>query len=172
VRGALSADLTGKLESLLTAEEEYAAATAEPTIGAEDFVRSAQARGWTLAITTNNAPQPVEKYLKIHRWDDIFGGRIFGRRPEDPSLMKPHPDCLRRAMVDLGATPADCLMIGDSRADAEAAGKAMVPFVGFAANDDRAAQLRKAAPAAPVVVGMEPLIAAVRAARAKRPPKG
>jgi beta-phosphoglucomutase-like phosphatase (HAD superfamily) len=46
--------------------------------------------------------------------------------------MKPHPDCLLRAVKALDVRPATCLMIGDSPADAEAAAAAEVRFLGFA----------------------------------------
>lgn len=163
VRVRLAAPPARALESLLAVEEEEAALTAEPTPGAEEFVRLMAARGRTLAITTNNAPRAVAAYLKARDLDAVFGNRIYGRDPDDPSLMKPHPDCLRRATRALGAAPADCLMIGDSVADAQAANAAGVPFLGYARTRARAALLAREPGVRATTVGMAALVAAARA---------
>jgi HAD superfamily hydrolase (TIGR01509 family) len=163
---ALDPRRTRALEALLTEAEEAAALSAEPTLYAGDFVRIMAARGRQLAVTTNNAPSAAEVYLKIHGLDAPFGDRIFGRSPHDPHLMKPHPDCLRRALDALAAAPEECLMIGDSPADAQAAHDADVPFLGYAATPAQAHRLRRAAlrHTAPedvvIVVGMSDLATA------------
>lgn len=172
VRADLHPELTRLLESRLTEEEEVAALSAMPTPGAAEFVRAAVARGRTLAITTNNAPRAVETYLKVHGLEDAFEGRIFGRRAEDPSRMKPDPDCLDRAVEAMGAARSECLMIGDSEPDARAAHAAGVPFLGYAATPERVARLSGVVEAASVVVGMGPLVRAMRAVRPVGPPKG
>jgi HAD superfamily hydrolase (TIGR01509 family) len=162
LRTPLSPGLTRELEAMLAAEEELAALSAEPTPGAGDFVRALAASGRVAAVTTNNAPGAVLAYLKAQGLDGWFGGRVFGRDPLAPARMKPHPDCLLRAVEALGVPPEDCLMVGDSPADAEAAVAAGVRFLGWARSPDRVARLRSAA-AHPVVVGMAPLVAAARA---------
>lgn len=161
----LPGHLTAGLERLLADEEEVAALSAEPTPGAEEFARLAAERGHTLAVASNNAPRAVETYLKTQGMDGLFGDRVFGRSTDDPRLMKPHPDCLVRALAALGADPADCLMIGDSPADAHAAHAAGVPFLGYARSPERVPRLREAArPHEEVVVGMAGLQAALREA--------
>lgn len=162
LRARLPAEVTRRLEESMAEEEEEAAATAEPTPGAGEFARLMAERGRTLAITTNNAPRAVAAYLKAYDLDGVFGHRIFGRSPDDPRLMKPHPDCLLRAMESLSAVPGDCLMIGDSPADAHAAAAAGVPFLGYARNAGRVARLVSVPGVRAVVVGMGPLTSAAR----------
>lgn len=167
LRAPMPDRLTADLGAVLTNAEELAALSAAPTPGADDFIRAADAAGRLLAITTNNAPSAVVAYLKEHGLDGYFGSRIFGRG-DDPSLMKPHPDCLLRAVEALGAAPQDCLMIGDSLPDAQAAVAAGIGFLGYARSEDRVARLRTVDPH-PVVVGMAGLVAA---ARSLIPPNG
>jgi phosphoglycolate phosphatase len=168
VQAPVTRELAVALELLLAAEEELAARSATPTPDAEEFVRLMAERGLLLAITTNNAPRAVETYLKDQALDGWFEGRIFGRSTEDPRRMKPHPDCLLRALETLEVAPRDCLMIGDSPADAAAAAAAGTPFLGYARSADRVARLQRGHPY-PVVVGMRALIGA---AGAGAPPNG
>ncbi|WP_225848025.1 HAD family hydrolase [Streptomyces sp. HPF1205] len=161
LRAARGREIVADLEALLAEQEEVAALSAEPTPGAGAFVRAVADSGRVPAVTTNNAPRAVLAYLKAHGLDAWFGDRVFGRDPEDPSRMKPHPDCLLRAVAALGVPPGDCLMIGDSPADAEAAVAAGVRFLGYARSPDRVARLRRDVPH-PVVVGMAPLVSAAR----------
>lgn len=160
VRVPLPGAVARVLEEYLADEEEEAAASAEPTPGAGEFVRLMAERGRVPAITTNNAPRAVAAYLKAHDLDSVFGDRIFGRTPDDPRRMKPDPDCLLRATAALGAAPGDCLMIGDSPADVQAAVAAGVPFLGYARSQDRVERLAELPGGSTVVVGMARLVAA------------
>jgi HAD superfamily hydrolase (TIGR01509 family) len=121
-------------EQQIAAEERRAARTAAPTPGVHELVKTLAERDIPLAITSNNSAEAIADYLLRVGLSDHFGGRILGRRPEDSTLMKPHPDCIERALVRL-AVPAGarhrCLLIGDSPADAAAARGAGVPCVGF-----------------------------------------
>lgn len=167
VRASPSLDLTLQLELelRLTAGEMVAARSAVRTVGARAFVRAARRRGRVLAITTNNAPEAVESYLKRQWLRRAFAGRIFGRIPGEPNRMKPDPDCLERAIKALGADREDCLMIGDSKPDADAAAAAEVPFLGYASSEERVARFAGYADDVTVVVGMRPLAEAMRKAR-------
>ena len=164
---AMPRQRAAELEEMLADEEELAARSAQPTPDAAEFIQAAAGGGKLLAITTNNAPSAVAAYLKEHGLDGYFGPHIFGRG-DDPALMKPHPDCLLRAMAALDMAPRDCLMIGDSPPDAAAAMTAGVGFLGYARSPDRVARLRTLGPH-PVVVGMRDLVAA---ARSLEPPSG
>lgn len=167
LQARMPGDVRRALEAIATEGEESAARSAAPTPSADPFIGAIAASGKQLAITTNNAPSAVAAYLKEHGLDGHFGPHIFGRG-DDPSLMKPHPDCLTRAMKALRVTGQDCLMIGDSLRDADAATAAGVGFLGYARSEDRVARLRKFYPH-PVVVGMAGLVAA---ARSLIPPNG
>jgi len=158
---AVRPELARELEELAAEEEEVAALSAQPTPGADEFIRTVAESGRQLAITTNNAPGAVRAYLKQNDLDGYFGEYVFGRNPDDPDRMKPDPECLVRAIAGFGVHPRDCLMIGDSVADASAAEAARVVFLGYARSLDRVARLRSGHPH-PVVVGMAPLTAAAR----------
>jgi phosphoglycolate phosphatase len=162
-------EVAAELEMILAEGEMAAVRTARATRGADAFIRAVADSGRLLAITTNNSPGAVEAYLKDHSLESSFGWRIFGRDPENSSLMKPHPDCLLRAMSALDVRPGQCLMIGDSPRDAAAAKAADIRFLGYARSADRVARLRQVDPH-PVVIGMEDLAAA--AARLSRRPNG
>lgn len=162
LRAAPAPELSAELELLLTAEEELAAHGAESTPHADEFVHAIADSGRLLAVTTNNAPSAVRTYLGAHGLDGFFPDRVFGRDPRHPALMKPHPDCLRRAYTALGVRAEDCLMVGDSVADARAATAAGVPFLGYAHPDDTSDRFG-AHHRGPVVYGMKPLAVVARA---------
>lgn len=153
--------LAPELELLLTEEEESAARTAQPTPLVAEFIQAVADSDRILAITTNNAPGAAEAYLKEHGLDGFFERRIYGRVAEDPTLMKPDPDCLLRAIDGSGLRPGDCLMVGDSPSDAAAAKAAGVPFLGYARSADRVPRLQTV-DRYPVVVGMQDLVAAAQ----------
>ncbi|WP_177246688.1 HAD family hydrolase [Actinacidiphila alni] len=146
------------LEALLSAQEKLAAASAEPTTDAEFVVKELYGRGKRLAITTNNSPGAVHSYLDLTSLHDFFDEEhVFGRDPSDPQLMKPDPSCLLRAVTKLDVRPADCLMIGDSPMDAEAAAAAGIPFLGFAYDRERMLALRRESPGSHVIVTWQPV---------------
>jgi phosphoglycolate phosphatase len=126
-----------RLEVLLTDEETKAAAKARPTPGALELIRTLDGAGRPMAITTNNSPASVQTYLTSNGLEGWFDGRVFGRMPGRPTLMKPHPACVLRALEELGLENArgNCLMIGDSVNDLRAAERAGVRFLAFAKSD-------------------------------------
>lgn len=153
-------ELAAELEELLAQGEEVAAVSARPTPGAEEFVRRL-AGSRLVAVTTNNSPVAVQKYLESRGLSRYFGVDIFGRTA-DATRMKPHPDCLLRAVDAMGVPAGRCLMVGDSAPDARAAARAGVPFLGYVRGGGRDGIARLAdAGARHVVVGMSPLLAAV-----------
>ncbi|MFF1919312.1 HAD family hydrolase [Streptomyces sp. NPDC058221] len=136
--------LVAGLESRLTDEETRAAKSADPTPGADELIRLLHEAEYKLAVTTNNSAQSVARYLDRQGTADFFGTeehrRIHGRTAH-PMRLKPDPDCLFRALESTGSAAADALMIGDSRADLLAAEALGVPFIGYAKNDRKRAQL-------------------------------
>lgn len=162
LRAAPTSELAVELELLLAEEEELAAPGAESTPYAEEFIQAVFDSGRRLAMATNNAPGAVRRYLKEHRLDGCFGDWIFGRDPVRPALMKPHPHCLRMACDALAVRPEDCLMIGDSAADAHAAAAARVPFLGYARVGESGRRLGEGY-RGPLVHGMERLEEIARA---------
>lgn len=156
--------LAALLESLLSEQEALAAESAKPTPGADVVVQRLSARGKRLAITTNNSPGAVTAYLKEKSLDVYFDQRVFGRDPDDPQLMKPDPNCLLRAVRTLDVRPRDCLMIGDSPVDAQAAGAAHIPFLGFAHDDASMRELRSEMRSGDVIVTWQPVLDVLAAA--------
>jgi HAD superfamily hydrolase (TIGR01509 family) len=135
-------DLVAALEERLTQEELKAVLSAMPTTHADPLVRTWAASGAQLAVTTNNSPLAVRKYLKGRRLNDRFA-HVYGRT-RDPGLLKPHPHCLQQALDAFGADPSDVLMLGDSPPDVEAARRAGVAFLGYARNERKEKELRGA----------------------------
>jgi HAD superfamily hydrolase (TIGR01509 family) len=130
-----------ELDKLLTDHEVHAVGTARPAGHADKLVRRLVARGVRVAVTTNNSAAAAARYLDLRGLTGCFAGHVYGR-PADPRLMKPHPHCVAEAVRGLGARPAECLMIGDSPYDFQAAAAAGVPFLGYA--PQRAARRRLA----------------------------
>ncbi|MZF90019.1 HAD family hydrolase [Streptomyces sp. SID5643] len=141
--------LLGKLEERVAAGEVAAARVAWPTPDADALIRSLAGRRLRLAVVTNNSPRAADAYLREHGLRGHFH-TVHGRTP-DPDLMKPHPDVVHRALTSLRLRPQDAVMIGDTSADVEAAGRAGVPFIGYGRNELKRARLREAG--ATVVLG-------------------
>lgn len=132
-----------ELDKVLTGQEVHAVGTARPNAYADKLVRRLVARGVRVAVTTNNSAAAVARYLDLRDLTACFDRHVYGR-PADPRLMKPHPHCVTEAVLGLGVRPAECLMIGDSPYDFQAASAAGVAFLGFAANARKRGQLAAA----------------------------
>lgn len=135
--------LADLLERTLAEEELHAAKSAMPTAYADPLVHTLVAIGRRVAITTNNAQAAVERYLVSRGLEHYFTGTVHGRL-HDVRLLKPHPDCLHRALAATHTRPERALMIGDTVADLHAARAACVPFLGYARSPERRKTLRRA----------------------------
>jgi phosphoglycolate phosphatase len=62
-------------------------------------------------------------------------------RLSDATLLKPHPDCLLRALAATGTPPKRAVMLGDAVQDFEAATAAEVAFIGYAPSAERRRRL-------------------------------
>ncbi|MFD3929896.1 HAD family hydrolase [Streptomyces sp. NPDC058614] len=133
-------ELVAELERRLVEGEEAAATIAPPTPGAGLLVRRLAEAGVRLAVATNNSPAAVATYLRRVSLHEYFEGHIHGRT-DDPKRLKPDPDSLCRALVDLEAEADDALMIGDTITDLDAAREAKVAFVGYARDEEEAGPL-------------------------------
>ncbi|PWG12423.1 HAD family hydrolase [Streptomyces sp. V2] len=153
-------DLVVELEEWLTEEELTAATSAQPTPYADPLIRTWVAVGARMAITTNNSPRVVGKYLAGRELSACFAPHVYGRTA-DLQLLKPDPHCLNKALRAMGSAPEDALMIGDTPTDLEAARRAGVPFLGYARNDLKGSLLRDEGAEA-VVTSLEPVLVAVR----------
>ncbi|WP_307805151.1 HAD family hydrolase [Streptomyces sp. VRA16 Mangrove soil] len=141
--------LVQDMERFLSGRELLAARTARPTDGSDRLIRAWRRSGARLAVTTNNSPEAVRRYLAGRGLSACFGPHIYGRT-HDPDLLKPDPDTLRRALRAMGGSPGATLMVGDGPSDLEAARAAGVMFLGYARNERKAQLLHQAE--APFVV--------------------
>ncbi|TGB12715.1 HAD-IA family hydrolase [Streptomyces sp. MZ04] len=153
-------DLVAELEERLTQQELRAVSSAWPTQYADPLIMTWHAMGSRLAITTNNSPKAVTRYLGTRGLSRCFQPHIYGRT-QDLHLLKPHPHCLNRALNAMGAEPAAALMIGDAPTDYEAARVAGVGFLGYARNK-RKERLLRAAGVEHVVGSLEPVLKVLR----------
>jgi phosphoglycolate phosphatase-like HAD superfamily hydrolase len=85
--------------------------------------------GKEMAVVSNNCELAVQTFLKRHDLEKHLTAGVVGR-PDDPDLMKPNPFGLLQVMHSAGVRPADSVMAGDSRADAGAAQRVGMPFIG------------------------------------------
>lgn len=152
------ASLVECMERRLTAEEVRAAADARPTLDADKLVRRLHDAGYVLAVTSNNSAEAASHYLARRRTAGCFGEHVHGR-VSDLKLLKPNPDCLRRALESTGMAAADALMIGDSLSDRQAAQRLGVPFIGYAKNDRK--RMALGAGASVIVRSLRSLVEAV-----------
>ncbi|MBM7169813.1 HAD family hydrolase [Streptomyces sp. G44] len=156
-------DLVEELEKRLTQQELSAVASAFPTPYVDPLIRTWTAVGARLAVTTNNSPGAVRRYLASRGLLECFAPHIYGRT-RDLRLLKPDPHCLHRAVRAMGADPKTTLMIGDAPTDFEAAQRAGVGFLGYARNERKARLLREAG-ARHLVPSLEPLLERLRGSR-------
>jgi HAD superfamily hydrolase (TIGR01509 family) len=153
-------DLVVEMEKRLTQEELDAVPTAMPTPFADPLIRTWKAVGSRLAITTNNAPEVVRRYLENRGLLSCFTPHIYGRT-RDLGLLKPDPHCLNRALSAMGSAPSDALMIGDTPSDFAAAQVAGVSFLGYARNEEKQRDLRRAG-VEDLVGSLQPLLRMLR----------
>jgi HAD superfamily hydrolase (TIGR01509 family) len=132
-----------ELDRLLSDQEVYAVRSALPNAHADELVRRLVAGGRQVAVTTNNSAASVAAYLDRRCLTGCFGTHIYGRAA-DPRLMKPHPHCVIAAVHGLGVLPQECLLIGDSARDFQAAAAVGVPFLGLARDERKRRQLSDA----------------------------
>ncbi len=81
--------------------------------------------GLRLGIVSSKRRYRIEGLLAREGLTDLFGAIVGG---EDVSQPKPDPEGLLLAAARLGAPVEDCLYIGDSVTDAEAARRVGIPF--------------------------------------------
>ncbi len=94
--------------------------------GADAGLQKAHTLGKPLACITNKPLEFTEILLRQFRLSGYFSVVLAG---DTVAQKKPHPWPLRRAAAMLGVKVENCLMVGDSRYDIEAARQAPCPVV-------------------------------------------
>jgi HAD superfamily hydrolase (TIGR01662 family) len=119
------------VERQLRQLEVEAVTYAPATPGAAAAMESLVEAGHTLSIVSNNSAEAVDAYLSLHGLRHLVSN-ISARARSDPGLLKPSPHLLEQAIESLGVKPNQCVMVGDSVSDIEAACRAGTAIVAYA----------------------------------------
>jgi HAD superfamily hydrolase (TIGR01509 family) len=92
---------------------------------------AANQTGRRIAVVSNNSADCIHAYLSAHQLT-TYVQLVIGRPEAVPERMKPHPYPVLAAIGELGAEPGECLLVGDSFSDIEAAQAAGVAVIGYA----------------------------------------
>jgi HAD superfamily hydrolase (TIGR01509 family) len=137
---ALDPDLALQIEHELRTAELEAVRTAAPTPGAKAVLCACRTSGRPAAIVSNNSTAAITAYLELHALGDVVRV-VAGRTSPDPGLLKPNPHLVLTALRTLGAQATDCVLVGDSETDIEAARAVGVRCIGYANKPGKRARL-------------------------------
>ncbi|GAA5159849.1 HAD family hydrolase [Pseudonocardia eucalypti] len=101
--------------------------------------------GHTVTIVSNNSARAARAFLDIQGLTHLLRG-IIARTDPDPALLKPDVHLLQVAAEELGATPAACVLLGDSVTDMQAAQRFGARSIAFANKPQKLESLRDARP--------------------------
>ncbi|MEU6348719.1 HAD-IA family hydrolase [Streptomyces sp. NPDC047072] len=146
-------------ERVVARQERDAVRRAQPTPDIGAVVELLNALELPLAIVSNNAERAIRMYLKKKKLQGLFTS-VCGRDPKNAGLMKPHPDCVNRAVSRLSLDPTDCVLVGDQLTDLQAAQEARTPFLGITPDRSRAEKMVEYGATA-VVTSYEPVLTAL-----------
>ncbi|MBF6178289.1 HAD family hydrolase [Nocardia otitidiscaviarum] len=144
--GQLGGERAERVERELTRLELDAVDSAEPTRHAGAVIRAVAAGYGLVAVVSNNSAASIRAYLMKHDLDSCVRG-VFGRTSADLSQLKPTPFLLHAAMSHLEVVSEDCVFIGDSVADIQAAHAAHIPAIAYANKPGKAERFAPYAPA-------------------------
>jgi phosphoglycolate phosphatase len=88
--------------------------------GVEETLRELESRGYLLAVATGKSRRGLERSLEHTQLGSLF----HATRCADETFSKPHPEMLLQIMDELGVTPTETLMIGDTEYDMQMASNA------------------------------------------------
>ncbi len=114
----------------------------KPFPGVRPLFERIKRDGLRLALASSAKKDELERYAKLLEIDDLIEA---GTSTDDAEQSKPHPDIFEAALEKLGSpSPKECLVLGDTPYDAEAAGKAGIKTVGVLCGGFPEAILKKA----------------------------
>ena len=99
----------------------------EPLPRAREFLLRLKEAGIRLSLATSASKEDLKVYKKIAQMEDLIEEESSA---DDADRSKPHPDIFQATLDRLKLKPADCLALGDTPYDAEAAGKAGIWTIG------------------------------------------
>jgi phosphoglycolate phosphatase len=94
--------------------------------GTVPFVRELSAQ-YDLAITTTRNRADTQRFIEQFDLADCFKTVITR---QDVKRLKPHPEPVRRAAQELGYSPTQCIVVGDTTVDVQAGKRAGALTVG------------------------------------------
>jgi HAD superfamily hydrolase (TIGR01549 family) len=112
-----------------------------PFSAVPNLLRRVREAGLQIAIASSAKKDEVDEYLDIARIVDLVD---LTTSSDDVDESKPAPDIFEIVLTKLEIHGADAVAIGDTRYDAEAAGKAEVRTVGVLCGGFTEEELRKA----------------------------
>jgi phosphoglycolate phosphatase len=157
----VSTALAAMVEAEMASQELAAVATARPTPYVHDVVTSCRDSRRLVAVVSNNSERAVRSYLALHGLDDRID-LIAARTSPNPALLKPSPHFISQAITGLGAQLGECVLIGDSTTDIQAASRAGIASIGYANRPGKPASLT-AAGATAIVTSLADLVLPIRA---------
>jgi HAD superfamily hydrolase (TIGR01509 family) len=108
--------------------------------GAIELLDATRARGLCAALATSSTRSHLDALLESAGFDlCAHADAVVTRRPDERS--KPAPDLVVAAVSEIGLAPTQCAMIGDTRFDAIAAGRAGVTCLGVLSGGKSAPEL-------------------------------
>ncbi|HEX3731809.1 MAG TPA: HAD hydrolase-like protein [Mycobacteriales bacterium] len=129
-------------EELLTRLEVLAVESAVPALHLNEVLDACKVTRREVFIVSNNSASAVHKYLALQGLTDGISG-VVGRDPI-PSLMKPSPHLVNKALTVAHAIADEAIFIGDSTTDVEAAHAANVACIGYANKPGKLQRLTEA----------------------------
>lgn len=96
--------------------------------GAVDLVATLRRRGLRVALASSGTRPDVDHLLALIGLDSSFEAVVTAG---EAAHSKPAPDIVEMARAALGLPASECVMIGDTRYDLEAARRAGIPAIGF-----------------------------------------
>jgi HAD superfamily hydrolase (TIGR01509 family) len=137
------------IDALLTSLEVRSVQAAKPTDGIAHLLSALATVGVPVCLVTNNSTAAARTFLDKH---DL--GRhvhtVVGRVPGRPDLLKPHPHLVRTAMARHGMWPGQCVLVGDSVSDVQAARNAGTRVIAYINKPHKRTRLHAAGPDATV----------------------
>ncbi len=114
----------------------------KPFSQVRDLFERLLADDFRIALASSAKSAELQNYKEIAHITDLLETEASS---EDADKSKPHPDIFLAAMKHLGQVlPEECLVVGDSPYDAEAAGKAGITAIGVLCGGFPEDDLRKA----------------------------
>lgn len=95
--------------------------------GAKNFLKKLKGDGYKLAIVTSGGSYRIKERLEKYNLSNLFDAVVT---LEDVSKIKPNPQGLEIVLKKLNLEPKDCIFCGDTDADALAAKRAGIRFIG------------------------------------------